>query len=275
MNLDQGLDVRAWLDEGLIDFVIPVLYTYTDLDPDMPFDWVVEPAHEAGAAVYGFLQHYVRSDVTGAAMKEDPTPAMFRAAAASYFDRGVDGLCTYMLSWPLGVVERAILSELGDREAVSSQSKHYVLARRSAAAAQLGYDHRLPQELSAGDSCEIGFYIADDLQAEAERLATVRLRLYITGIVSADRFTIRLNGHCLADETCRRVRKTEPDTFPHSGPRNFWLDFDLQQVRPVHGANTLTVRLDHRPEGLEGAVTLQEVEIPIDYSPYPPGLGNS
>ena len=41
-NLEQGLDVRTWLGEGLLDFVVPVAYIYTVLDPDMPFDWVVE-----------------------------------------------------------------------------------------------------------------------------------------------------------------------------------------------------------------------------------------
>jgi hypothetical protein len=269
-NLAQGLDVATWLDQGLLDFVIPILYTYTDLDPNMPFSWVVEPAHKADASVYGFLQHYVRSDVTGAAMKEYPTPEMFRAAAANYWDWGVDGLCTYMLNWPLGVEERAILSEWGSPDMVKEKNKHYVLARRSKAAAALGYDHALPHEfaaLEAGKAQTILFYIADDLEAAAERVAAVRLRLYLTNSVSADRFTMLLNGRRLAAESCRRIRKTEPDTFPHSGPRNFWLDFHLEHVRPAKGHNVLSVALDGRPEGLGGSVTLQEVEIIIDYSP--------
>ena len=272
-NLAQGLDVGTWLDQGLLDFVIPVLYTYTDLDANMPFSWVVEPARRAEASVYGFLQHYVRSDVTGAAIKEYPTPEMFRAAAANYWDWGVDGLCTYMLHWPLGVEERAILSEMGDAEMVKEKNKHYVLARRSPAAAALGYDHPLPHSLSVGDKAhEIPFYIADDLEAAATRLAEVRLRLYLGNIVSADRFSVALNGHPLATETCRRLRKTERDTFPHSGPRNFWLDFQLQDIRPLQGWNTLTITLDGRPKGLGGSVSLEEVEIIINYSPYPPGL---
>ena len=53
-NLEQGLDVRTWLSEGLLDFVAPVAYVYTVLDPNMPFEWVVGPAHDAGASVYGF-----------------------------------------------------------------------------------------------------------------------------------------------------------------------------------------------------------------------------
>ncbi len=278
MNLAQGLDVRTWLKEGMLDFVVPVLYMYTDLDPNMPFDWIIEPAHDADASVYGFLQHYVRSDVTGASVKEYPTPEIFRAAAANFWDKGVDGLYTYMLRWPLGIVERAILTEWGDPDLIREGKKHHVLARRSEQAARLGYDHSIPLELPSaepGTRHEIPFYIADDIEGAADRITEVRLRLYFSNIVSADRFTILLNRKSLAEETCYRVRKTERDAFPHTGPRNHWLDFHLREVRPRKGQNVLTVSLDGRPVGLEGSVTLEEVEVIVDYSPYPPGLGAS
>ena len=76
----------------------------------------------------------------------------------------------------------------------------------------------------------------------------------------------------LAGEVCRRVRKSERDGFPHSGPRNFWLDFQLEEIRPVKGDNVLGVAMEGRPEGLGGSVVLQEVELIIKYSDYPPGL---
>ena len=41
MNLAQGLDVRGWLREGLVDFVVPVLYAYFDVDGDMPVEWLI------------------------------------------------------------------------------------------------------------------------------------------------------------------------------------------------------------------------------------------
>ncbi len=272
-NLDQGLDVRTWLEEGLLDFVIPVLYNYTELDPNMPFRWVVEPANQAEASVYGFLQHYVRSELTGAAQKEYPSAAMFRAAAANYWDWGVDGLCTYMLDWPLGTEERAMLSEWGDPGQIAGCDKHYVFARCSEAAVALDYAHPLPCELAVGaEGCDVPFYLADDLVAMADRLAGVRLRLYCSNIVSADRLAVSLNGCSLAGEVCRRVRKSERDGFPHSGPRNFWLDFQLEEIRPVKGDNVLGVAMEGRPEGLGGSVALQEVELIIKYSDYPPGL---
>ena len=275
-NLAQGLDVRAWLAEGLLDFVVPVLYAYTDLDPNMPFRWVVEPAHDADASIYGFLQHYVRSDVTGAAIKEYARAEHFRAAAANFWDWGVDGLYSYMFHWPLGIEERSILTEWGDAELTKEARKHYVFARRCADAAAIGYDHVIPYEFkseAAGSGgVEIEFYIADDLGGPDNRATEVRLRLFFSNHVSADRFTVVLNGQSLAGETMHRVRKSEPDTFNHSGARNHWLDFHLRDILPRKGDNILRVDLESRPAGLHGSVNLEEIEIIIDYSPYPSGL---
>ena len=140
----------------------------------MPFRWIIESANQTEASVYGFIQHYVRSELTGAAQKEYPSAAMFRAAAANYWDWGVDGLCTYMLDWPLGTEERAILSEWGDPEQIVGRDKHYVFARRSKVAVALDYAHPLPCELAVGAEVrDVPFYLADGIVTMADRLATV------------------------------------------------------------------------------------------------------
>jgi len=275
-NLAQGLEVRRWLEEGLIDYAVPVMYSYNSLDPDMPFDWLVQAAHAVDVPVYGFLQHYVRSEDTGAAVKEYPTPEIMRAAAASYWDRGVDGLYTWFMKWPLGDAERRILTELGDPDLVRDGDKRYVLARRAEAATELGYVLPLPVTLSAagGATQALTFHIADDLENRTGRVGQVRLRAFLSNAVSADELRISLNGRPLATETCRRLRKTKPDTFPPSSPRNHWLDFTLEQVRPRQGRNLLELCLVSRPEGLVGDVTVEEVEILVEYSSYPTQLAS-
>ena len=217
----------------------------------MPFRGIIESANQAEASAYGVLQHAVRSELTGVAQKEYPSAAMFCAAAANCWDWGIDELCTYMLDWQLGTEERAILSEWGDPEQIVGRDKHYVFARRSKAAVALDYAHPLPCELAAGaERRDVPFYLADDMVAMADRLAIVRLRLYYSNIVSADRFAIALNGRSLAGEFCRRIRKSERDAFTHSGPRNFCLDFQLWDIRPVKGDNILSIALESRLKGL-------------------------
>ena len=274
-NLDQGLDVRAWLREGLLDFVVPVAYIYTVLDPDMPFQWVVEPAHDAGASVYGFLQHHLQDEIIGANTRIFPNIEHFRAAAANYWEHGVDGLYTWMMDWPLGDAERSVLAMLGSPELLRERDKHYVVARKYERAARVGYDHRIPLELRPPlptAAHPIPFTIADDVQEDGSRIASVVLRLYLSNVVSADRFTVTLNGRSLADETCTRVWKKERDGYPHSNPRNHWLEFDLARVLPRKGKNLLEISLESRPDGLTGSVTVEEVEIEVRYNPYPLGL---
>ena len=65
INRSRGLDVRQWLEEGLVDYVVGLLYIDFKLDPDMPIDWLIEAAHAADISVYGMLQPYVRDENSG------------------------------------------------------------------------------------------------------------------------------------------------------------------------------------------------------------------
>lgn len=274
-NLDQGLDVRTWLGEGLLDFVVPVAYVYTVLDPNMPFEWVVGPAHDAGTSVYGFLQHHIQEQIVGADGRRFPTLEHFRAAAANYWEKGVDGLYTWMMDWPLGDAERNILTTMGSPELVRERNKHYVVSRKYDGAARVDYHHHIPHELSPPlptAAHAIPFTIADDIGAADSRVSETSLRIYLSNVVSADTFNVTLNGRSLAGETCRRVWKKDRDAYPHTNPRNHWLEFDLVALVPRKGENLLEVSLESRPDGLTGSVTIEEIEVEIKYSPYPAGL---
>ena len=270
MCLGKGLDVRAWLKEGLVDYVVPMLYVDMILDPDMPIDWLVEAAHEADVSVYGMLQPYVRNEGTGAPERVYATAENTRAAAASFSARGVDGLYTWFMRWPLGEAQRTTLTELGDPDLVKQGDKHYVLRRRSEPATELGYEAALPVEIPTADPkvrYSIPFYIGDDMQAEADRVRRVRLKIRIRDLVSADRLSVLLNGESLAGQPCLR---DYGDPFgPYSAQ---WLEFHLIDVLPRKGQNLLEISLDGRPEGLAGALQVDEMEVLIEYGAYPSRL---
>lgn len=267
----KGLDVPTWLEEGLVDYVVPMLYTDMLLDPDMPFEWLVEAAHAADVSVYGMLQPYVKSEKTNAPERAYPTPEMVRATAANYWERGVDGLYAWFMRWPLGDTQRRILTELGDPDLVRGGDKHYVLRRRTEQSAKLGYDAALPVELRAADGSRRGqvpFHIADDIEAAGDNVRQVRLRLYVRDLVSADRLTVLLNGVSLADEPC--TRSFGDAIAPYVGQL---LEFPLRTVRPRKGRNILEVSLDGRPADLASSVSVEEVEVRVEYGPYPARLG--
>ena len=254
-NLDQGLDVRTWLSEGLLDFVVPVAYVYTVLDPNMPFDWVVGPAHDSDASVYGFLQHHLQDEIVGASGRLFPTLEQFRAGAANYWEKGVDGLYTWMMDWPLGDAERNILTTLGSPELVHGKDKIYVVSRKYDGAERVDYRHDIPHDLSPPlpiAAHKIPFTIADDIAAADSRVSETKLRIYLSNVVSGDRFNVALNGRSLAGETCRRVWKKSRDAYRHTNQRNHWLEFDLVDIVPLKGENVLEVSLQSRPGGSDG-----------------------
>jgi hypothetical protein len=270
MNLKQGLDVRTWLKEGLLDYAVPMLYWFFILDPNMPFDWLVEAAHDADTSVYGMLQPYLRDEGTGAPENVYASPDQTRAAAASFWDRGVDGLYTWFMRWPLGDAQRRTLTELGDPDLIKEGTKHYVLARRTEPSEMMGYPVSLPVEIPAedpGKRYEVPIYIADDIEGDSERIRQVRLILNVSNLVSADSLTLLLNGRSMADETC--VRDYGDPISPYAGQL---LDLELEDVRPRKGQNTLEISLESRPGGMEGGVTVNDVEVLVEYGPYPSGV---
>ena len=270
MNRKRGLDVRRWLKDGLVDYVAPLLYLDFTLDGDMPIDWLVEAAHAADASIYAMLQPFLAGEPTGDDHTKYPSPANLRAAAANYCARDVDGIYTWYMQWPLGDAERRVLTELGDPEALKEGDKHYILRTASESAVEMGYDSHVPLEIAAADPkkrYKIPFSIADDLEATSDRVRQVRLILDVKNLVTADSFTVELNGKSLASESC--LRTFESRIRPFRGQR---LEYQLEDVRPRKGENVLTVALEKRPEEFVGGVTISNVELSIEYGAYPSTL---
>jgi hypothetical protein len=265
LNLKAGLDVTTWLREGLVDFVVPVLYLSFILDSDMPIDWLVEAAHEHDISVYPMLQPFSTDETRSRSPRLNATPEMMRAAAASFYEKGADGLYTWMMNWPLGDSERRILAEVGDPERVKEGNKHYFLRRRCEAAEDFDYPAHLPLEIAAADPdkiYQIPFFVGDDM--ENRRIARVQLHIGVTNLVSSHRLEVRLNGQTLAAEVCRRKFSWLGD--PYLGQ---WLEFELDAVWPRQGRNLLEVVLQEHPARFDGKIAIEDVEVIVDYGPYP------
>ena len=264
LNLKTGLDVSAWLREGLVDFVVPVLYRDFVLDANMPIGWLVQAAHEQDISVYGMLMPYYRDESRRFYIPENATPAMMRAGAANFWNLGVDGLYTWFLPWPLGDAERGLLTDLADPIRIREADKHYFLRRRCEDAKDYDYSAFLPLEIPTSTPdrrYQIPFSIADD-SANAHHL-----RIGISNLVTADRLEILLNGTSLLHEPCRRTPIRS--RYPYAGQM---LEFHLEKVRPQKGQNLLEISLQERPAGFEGGIVVEDVEILVKYGTFPQGL---
>lgn len=106
--------------------------------------------------------------------------------------------------------------------------------------------------------------MADDVVATRDRVRQVLLRVMVRDLVSADQLAVSLNDHSLAGAAC--LRDYGSQVAPYVGQ---WLEFQLRDVLPRHGMNALTVSLDARATGLVSPLVIEEVEVLVEYGPYP------
>jgi hypothetical protein len=144
------MDVEAWLKKGLLDAVIAgagITYSANKLE-----EWV-ELAHRYQTPVYGSME---RLYVPKSSFSRFGTPETLRAAAATLWEKGADGL--YFFNFYLRD-EMPQLDELTDRTRLSPLSKEYFVD------AYFGGSHSngpLPLTLKPGTPATLHLVIADD-----------------------------------------------------------------------------------------------------------------
>ena len=264
LNQRAGLDVGTWLSEGLPDFVVPMAYSCFVLDAQMPIDWIVEACHQHDVSVYGMLQPYFGDGRRNNTKVEHATPEMMRAAASNFWQAGVDGMYTWFMPRPLEDAQRRILTDIGDPDLAKEGNKHYFLRQRPENKDSFVYDAELPVVIPGPDSgktYEIAFTTSDD--PRNERISRMVLKINVSDLVTQDRFETNLNGVSLESEPCRRTART------YDAYTGVWLEFDLNQVRPRRGANTLQFSLRERPDGFGGGISIDDVELIVEYDVFP------
>lgn len=263
LNQRAGLDIDVWLSEGLVDFVVPTAYSCFVLDANMPIDWIVAAAHAQEISVYGMLQPYYGNGQRSNTKVEHATAAMMRAAAANFWQAGVDGLYTWFMPWPLGPVERQILTEIGDPDLVQEANKHYFLRHRAKDPDRFDYQAYLPVEIPHADAekrYSIPFRVADN--SANDRIQQILLKLNITNLVTPDCLEVLLNGVALAPASSRRSIR------PYDTYTGQWLTFDLSGIPVQQGDNVLEIGLRRRPASFAGGVVIEDMEISVDYDVF-------
>ena len=185
-----------------------------------------------------------------------------RAAASNFWQADVDGMYTWFMDWPLEDVQRRILTDIGDPDLTREGNKHYFLRQRAENPDSFVYEAELPVAIKADPkkTHDISFTIFDDPQNK--RIGSMRLKINVADLVPADLFEVGLNGVSLASEPCRRHPRW------HDAYTGVWLEFQLNKVRPVRGPNTLQLALRKRPEGFEGEISIDDVELIVEYDLY-------
>jgi hypothetical protein len=169
------------------------------------------------------------------------------------------------MDWPLGDKERSILTEIGDADLTIEGNKQYFLRQRAEKEESFDYGAELPLAITADPvkTHEISLTISDD--PENERIGRMALKINVADLVVADTFEVSLNGVSLDSETCRRSPRW------HDAFTGVWLEFTLNKVRPHRGVNTLQFALRERPTDFGGGISIDDVELIVEYDLFKAG----
>ena len=259
-NRQAGLDLPAWLEAELVDFVVPIFYADENMDQNLPFEEVASLAHSHACYVYPGVRPFYRRETD----RQSASPAMYRAAAVNFLHKGADALYMMQFNWPYCTVQdqmRVLLSYIGDAELMHRKSRHYFITPRLENAAKWDYTSPLPLELSVvGDAGGSSFsmYVGDDLAKARDQgmLPSATLRLHIDNVSIHDRIDVFLNGQLLP----ANARTWDPVGYLYA-----WIGYPLLNPLPEVGSNTIEVALRSRPPQLSGPITLIECELMVDF----------
>ena len=247
-NNEAGFDIQNWFEEGLLDFAVPNVYAQLPIDPDFPFEWMIELARPHGCEVYPALGPML-GESGGYATVEH-----YRAAAAAYWRRGADALYLPWYPWPIGSEQRQILTEIGDPDVLGGKPKRYSVAPKQESSVAFGYEAQLPVPLAVGADVPpttVNIYVADD-----PLLAVATLTLKLAESTSHDGMTVTLNGNELL---------TVDATYTPFGYSYSTMEFHPEPGALREGGNEISVALLSRPPMLSSTVVLQGVEIGVDF----------
>jgi len=268
-----GLDVRSWLDEGLIDILVAGVVHGSMFR--VPVEEYVEAAHDTSTQVIaqnlGLFWH--GRPQSASVIWGEPslyTEEMCRASASTYWRAGVDGI--YLWNNHLIPFNRSLAysrrpwKEIADPEGMSRRNKHYLVdhphqleVMKNELGSYTVPPGPLPINLGGpGEQATVRVDISDDLEgAKADgMLDGARLRLMIVHLTAQDDIDISLNGQALDMSTVDR-RLLYNDC---------WLDFDVTNDSLQQGWNEVKVAVNRRNPHLSASLVLDSVEVFVDYA---------
>ena len=218
-----GLDVEEWLKAGWLDAVIAGhggTFSANELD-----QWVAL-AHRHQVPVYGVLD---RMNFRGRAFARYGTPETLRAAVATLWQKGADGLYFFNYYLP---GEYPLIGEFADRTQLASLPKEYFLdANHGTAFNGTVSSGPLPVGMKAGSTASVSLLVADD----PTRSSDLRLELVWKGTGEHEPPAVHLNGHPLHG---LRVRRCETGCIVSGSVSELRTALRLGQNQFVFSAST-------------------------------------
>ena len=274
-----GFDLASWIAEGLVDYVVPSDYKWTDFNTKV--EEFVKLAEGSDCKIYPAIHpRFCEGNDTGPA-----TLANYRAAARNFYAYGADGVEAYNYQyhwgrhlgrttpWPsyMWPAALAYLGKLADPQEIAQHDRHYLFyplwtAYGGAGWGQTGHhDDRIFLDRAKGDlPGSQQFRVAEDL---SDRRLRATLQFKAVGMGKYEALEIQLNGTVVPDNYTFRQFYSDGQNEWQGRPLDAFYEYKIELDRRIvdppliNGDNELTVRLIPTAGQSEGTVTIEDLEV--------------
>jgi len=244
----DGFDVTAWIEEGLIDYLI-LGSGVIDIEVE-EFKKLTEPE---GIPVYPCLY--------GWPSKYSPIPAELAAGLGlNYWQQGADGI--YLFNWfphsynnseSTGPYMSGLLKQLGDPDTLRAKQRQLMFAA-DRGRPNKSYPHNwmhcvLPGPLPTDKALSVAIRVGEDF-SKASASTSITLRLTVDQLQEDDRVGITLNG-----KPVKELKLSGKGV----------LTAKIQSGLLLQGRNRAELRLAHRSTESEKPRTVTALEIEVAY----------
>ena len=278
-----GYDIPAWIDEGLVDILVPAGNAVTDASIDVA--GFSELCAGTDIAVYPGFDSNLPDPFVGPEEPEAKDRLRTSAIASCYHRAGAAGI--YVFNWHANRdSKRPLLTTIGTPETLAAQDKiyaatHRYIQREGAWRGAFRIDRiygQVPVDLErtlTGEGPTITLDVADDFRAHPPKRVELRLRINEW----TDRDTVRVwwDGEALVAPEIAYCRLSDP--APPGGAFQplpqwrdiadvssaVWLCWDLGKTGMAMGEHAVRIAVQERNPQVAAALTLTDVELVVRY----------
>ncbi len=278
-----GYDIPTWIDEGLVDILIPAGNAVTDASIDVA--GFARLCEGTDVLLYPGFDSNLPDPFVGPEDQDEKDHLRTRAISSRHHRAGASGI--YAFNWHANRdSKRPLLTTIGSTESLAGTDKiyaatHRFIQRQGAWRGAYRIDRiygEVPVELVrtlTGEGPTVTLVIAEDF--DAHKPTVLQLRLRLNQWVEGDTVLTWWDGERLGEpviDYCKLENSSPPGGAFQPIPRwrdisevssAVWLSWDFTESGLSPGAHAVRVALRERNPRIAAALTLTDVEFVVRY----------
>lgn len=263
-----GMDVGVWIDEGLIDYVCPTDFFYTDFNTRI--EDFVALTEDTACRIYPTIHPVIAKGNEATLLTESG----YRAAANSFYAYGAHGISTYNYQynwaqmyggykfgpkemWPKAL---GLMTQLRNDSMIDDGERRYLFHPLWSGAAPTG-GMKNDRIVIHRDGVQAGTMQLRIAENPSNLSLAATLEFKVTGLVEADRIAVRFNENVISPEDTQRTYNADGQSKDEGRKLDpfFLYRMTVPMTYFVRGDNELAVTFVQNAG--DDTVDVQEVEV--------------